>query len=54
MRPQGDGLSPILFIIYFDRPLYDSRNKAPSKPIEDKNIPSEAIYAVDTDFINTH
>ena len=50
--PQGDGLSPILFIIYLERALKDARNKAPPKPIEDKNISSEAIYADDTDFIS--
>ena len=50
--PQGDGLLPILFIIYLERTLKDVRNKAPPKPIEDNNIPSEAIYADDTDFIS--
>jgi hypothetical protein len=52
--PQGDCLSPILFIVYLEAALRDIRAAAPTRLEADKKhtVPSEAIYADDTDFIS--
>ena len=52
--PQGDGLSPILFAIYLECALREVRELSQEKrPLPDKKIPIEAIYADDTDFISS-
>jgi hypothetical protein len=50
--PQGDSLSPVLFIIYLELAMRQLRATTP-RPPEDLNLPVEAIYADDTDFIST-
>jgi len=50
--PQGDGLSPILFAIYFESVLRQVREAAGPRPATDHGLPLEAIYADDTDFIS--
>ena len=45
--PQGDGLSPILFVIYLERALRDIRTE-PEHPL----LPNEVAYADDVDFIS--
>jgi len=52
--PQGDGLSPILFAIYLECALREVRELSQEKrPLADKKIPMEAIYADDTDIISS-
>ena len=57
--PQGDGLSPILFAIYLESALRQVRaNLAKAtemhpRPTEDKELPQEALYADDSDFVST-
>ena len=46
--PQGDGLSPILFIIYLEAALKDLRSEMLSHGV---NIDEDIIYADDSDFI---
>ena len=50
--PQGDGLSPVLFIIYLEHALKEVRTVIgePKSPLEEK-IPREIAYAVDVDFV---
>ena len=50
--PQGDSLSPILFIIYLELAMRQIRT-AVQRPPDDSKIPNEIIYADDTDFICT-
>ena len=45
--PQGDGLSPILFVIYLERALRDIRIDP-----EHEFLPNEVAYADDVDFIS--
>lgn len=45
--PQGDGLSPVLFIIYLENALRDVRVNP-----EHKLLPPEVAYADDVDFIS--
>ena len=45
--PQGDGLSPILFVIYLERALRDTRIEP-----EHEYLPNEVAYADDVDFIS--
>jgi hypothetical protein len=50
--PQGDSLSPVLFVIYLELAMRQLRATTP-RSREDLALPSEAIYADDTDFIST-
>ena len=50
--PQGDCLSPVLFVIYLELALRQIRAKCP-RPEEDRAVPNEVLYADDTDFIST-
>ena len=45
--PQGDSLSPVLFIIYLEKALRNVRNEIPQDM-----TPSEVCYADDCDFIS--
>ena len=46
--PQGDSLSPVLFIVYLEKALKDIRQR---EPTSQKTFPKEIIYADDIDFI---
>ena len=50
--PQGDSLSPVLFIVYLEHALKEVRTTLP-RPIAkyEKEIPNEIAYADDVDFI---
>ena len=52
--PQGDALSPILFAVYLEYALRELRKDGPQRPRVDldADIPLEAIYADDVDFIS--
>ena len=50
--PQGDSLSPVLFVIYLELAMRQIRKACP-RPQRDNKIPTEIIYADDTDFIST-
>ena len=50
--PQGDGISGVLFDIYFEASLRKIRERLNLSNITSKtNLPEEAIYADDADFI---
>jgi len=51
--PQGDSLSPVLFIVYLEAALRDVRRTAPPRVASDAGIPFEIVYADDTDFLST-
>ena len=48
--PQGDSLSPVLFVIYLEAALRDLRHNLPQRPREDINMPHYIAYADDVDF----
>jgi hypothetical protein len=49
--PQGDGLHPILFAIYFERAFRDiSEDLLPPRPPCDSGLPMQMILADDTYF----
>ncbi len=50
--PQGDSLSPVLFVIYLEAALRDLRHNLPQRPREDINMPQYIAYADDVDFIS--
>ena len=50
--PQGDSLSPVLFVIYLEATLRDLRHNLPQRPREDINMPHYIVYADDVDFIS--
>jgi len=45
--PQGDGLSPVLFVCYLEAALRDCRSNLTPRPREDALIPHETGYADD-------
>ena len=50
--PQGDSLSPILFVVYLENALKEVRPLLPLPVTEsEKTIPNEIAYADDVDFI---
>jgi len=50
--PQGDSLSPVLFVIYLEAALRDLRMAAPPRPATDVLLPPEISYADDVDFVS--
>ena len=52
VTPQGDSLSPVLFVIYLEAALRDLRHNLPQCPQEDINMPHCIAYADDVDFIS--
>ena len=51
--PQGDCLSPVLFVIYLESALRDLRATLPPRLPADELLPGEVIYADDTDFLSS-
>jgi len=51
--PQGDGLSPVLFVCYLESALRECRNHLPPRPLEDQSMPHETGYADDISFYST-
>ena len=51
--PQGDGLSPVLFVCYLEAALKDCRSQLPPRPASDSLIPHETGYADDINFYST-
>ena len=50
--PQGDSLSPVLFIVYLEHALKEVRTTLPRPVVKyEKEIPNEIAYADDVDFI---
>lgn len=52
--PQGDCLSPVLFIVYLEAALRNLRAKLGPRPTADleANLPPEMVYADDTDLVS--
>ena len=48
--PQGDSLSPVLFILYLEAALKEIRDLPDQK---EEHLPSEIAYADDVDFVST-
>ena len=51
--PQGDGLSPVLFICYLEAALQECRLSLPPRPLSDSTLPPETGYADDISFYST-
>ena len=51
--PQGDSLSPVLFVCYLEAALQECRPRLPQRPITDGGIPPETGYADDITFYST-
>ena len=53
--PQGDSLSPVLFIVYLEAALRDVRNILPIRPQLDidLHLPTDTSYADDVDFLSS-
>ena len=51
--PQGDSLSPVLFIVFLEAALRTLCGCLPRRPPADINLQCEAIYADDIDLIST-
>ena len=50
--PQGDSLSPVLFIVYLEHALKEFRTTLPRPIVKyEKEIPNEIAYTEDVDFI---
>ena len=50
--PQGDSLSPILYVVYLENALKEVRPLLPQPVTEsEKTLPNEITYADDVDFI---
>ena len=50
--PQGDSLSPVLFVVYLEHALKEVRTTLPRPIVKyEKEIPNEIAYADDVDFI---
>ncbi|GFR89314.1 retrovirus-related Pol polyprotein LINE-1 [Elysia marginata] len=47
--PQGDSLSPVLFIVYLENALRNARSNETPQQV----LPNEIIYADDIDFVGT-
>ena len=50
--PQGDSLSPVLFIVYLEAALRDIRQMIPQRPLKDVDLPLDIAYADDVDFVS--
>ena len=52
--PQGDCLSPVLFVVYLEAALRSLRSKIGPRSTEDADtlLPREIVYADDTDLIS--
>lgn len=51
--PQGDSLSPILFVIYLEAALRDVRQRLPGSNQPANHLPFDLEYADDVDFVNS-
>ena len=51
--PQGDGLSPLLFLCYLEAALRQCRQQFPERPLADSTIPHETGYADDVTLMST-
>ena len=51
--PQGDGLSPVLYICYLEAALQECRTCLPPRPIADMTLPHETSYADDISLYST-
>ena len=50
--PQGDSLSPVLFVVYLEHALKEARTALPRPIVKyEKEIPNKIAYADDLDFI---
>ena len=50
--PQGNSLSPVLFIVYLEHALKEDRTTLPRQIVKyEKEIPNEIAYADEVDFI---
>ena len=49
--PQGDSLSPVLFVIYLEAALRDLRHNLPQRSLKDINMTHYIAFADDVDFI---
>ncbi|GFR78453.1 very-long-chain enoyl-CoA reductase [Elysia marginata] len=52
VTPQGDGLSPVLFIIYLEHALRDIRTNISSPTDIERLLPREVAYADDVHFVS--
>ena len=50
--PQGDSLSPVLFVVYLEAALRDLRRKVQTRNNRDIGLPLDVAYADDVDFVS--
>ena len=50
--PQGDSLSPVLFVVYLEAALRDLRRKLQTRNIRYSGLPLDVAYADDVDFVS--